>query len=191
MTLENGFRKFLEFGLRFRQGNPETAGDEEMMKLWAPWRMEYILSEKKGKYCIFCPVKKESDAERLIVHRTRHSLVMLNRYPYAYAHLMVAPARHVHDPSKLRAEEMADIFRNVGHTIRVLKKAFRPMGFNVGINLGGVGGAGVLRHLHFHIVPRWKGDMNFMPILADVRIIPEHLNRTYEKIFSQFQKIKP
>ena len=162
-----------------------------MRKLWAPWRMDYILSKKKGKYCIFCPVPKESDAERLIVRRTPHSLVMLNRYPYAYAHLMVAPVRHVYDPSRLKGEEMEDIFRNVGNSITILKKAFRPTGFNVGMNLGAVGGAGVLCHLHFHIVPRWKGDMNFMPTLADVRIIPEHLDRTYRKIFAEFQKIIP
>ena len=161
-----------------------------MVNLWAPWRMDYILSQKKGKNCIFCPGKKESDSERLIVYRTPHSLVMLNRYPYAYGHIMVAPVRHLHDPCRLKGEEMADIFRNVGHSIAVLKKAFRPMGFNVGMNLGAVGGAGILRHLHFHIVPRWKGDMNFMPTLADVRIIPEHLNQTFEKLFDQFQKIK-
>ena len=152
--------------------------------------MDYILSHKKGKSCIFCPAKTESDEERLIVHRTPCSLVMLNRYPYAFAHLMVAPVRHLRDPNRLQREEMADIFKNVGHSIAILKKTFRPMGFNVGMNLGAVGGAGVLRHLHFHIVPRWKGDMNFMPILADVRIMPEHLEQTFEKLFIQFKKIK-
>lgn len=160
-----------------------------MKNLWAPWRMDYILAEKKGKSCIFCPMPGEADEKRLIVYRTPHSLVMLNRYPYAYAHLMVAPVRHIHDPSRLKGEEMEDIFRNVGNAITILKKAFRPTGFNVGMNLGAVGGAGILRHLHFHIVPRWKGDMNFMPTLADVRIIPEHLKQTYEKIAGQFQKI--
>ena len=153
--------------------------------------MDYILSPKKGKSCIFCPTSRMSDSERLIVYRTSHSLVMLNRYPYAYAHLMVAPVRHIHDPSRLKKEEMADILRNVGHSITILKKSFRPMGFNVGMNLGAVGGAGILRHLHFHIVPRWQGDMNFMPTLADVRIIPEHLNQTFAKLFAKFQKIDP
>lgn len=161
-----------------------------MVKLWAPWRMDYILSEKRKKACIFCPAKKKTDAERLILRRTPHSLVMLNRYPYAYAHLMVAPVRHVDDPGKLTEAEMADLFRNLGNALAVLKKTMRPGGFNVGMNLGAVGGAGVLRHLHFHIVPRWKGDMNFMPALAEVRMIPEHLQRTYEKIFDDFQKIK-
>ncbi len=160
-----------------------------MTNLWAPWRMDYILSAKKAKKCIFCPIKEESDEERLIICRTPYSLVMLNRYPYAYAHLMVAPIRHVHDPSKLKDEEMTDMFRNVGHSIAILKKAFRPMGFNVGMNLGAVGGAGILHHLHFHIVPRWKGDMNFMPTLADVRIIPEHLVQTYRRLSEQFQKL--
>jgi len=160
-----------------------------MINLWAPWRMDYILSAKKGKKCIFCPTKEESDEERLIVCRTPYSLVMLNRFPYAYAHLMIAPVRHVHEPSRLKAEEMTDMFRHVGHSITILKKAFRPMGFNVGMNLGAVGGAGILHHLHFHVVPRWKGDMNFMPTLADVRIIPEHLVQTYKKLVDQFQKL--
>lgn len=160
-----------------------------MTNLWAPWRMDYILSARKGKNCIFCPIKEESDEDRLIVLRTPHSLVMLNRYPYAYAHLMVAPVRHVHDPSKLKAEEMTDMFRNVGQSITILKKAFRPMGFNVGMNLGAVGGAGILHHLHFHVVPRWQGDMNFMPTLADVRIIPEHLAQTYKRLLVRFQKL--
>ena len=161
-----------------------------MVNLWAPWRMDYILSEKKGKNCIFCPVHKKSDPERLIVYRTPNSLVMLNRYPYAYAHLMVAPVRHIHDPSKLKGEEMADILRNVGHSITILKKAFRPMGFNVGMNLGAVGGAGILRHLHFHIVPRWQGDTNFMPALAECRMIPEHLNQTYVRLLPYFKKLQ-
>ncbi len=161
-----------------------------MENLWAPWRMDYILGEKRGKKCIFCPIKEETDEDRLIVLRTSHSLIMLNRYPYAYAHLMVAPIRHIHDPARLRGDEMTDIFRNVGNSITILKKAFRPMGFNVGMNLGAVGGAGIRHHLHFHIIPRWKGDMNFMPTLADVRIIPEHLCQTYKKICEHFKKFE-
>lgn len=161
-----------------------------MEHLWAPWRMDYILANRKGRRCIFCPAGKHLDEKRLIVHRTPFSLVMLNRYPYSYAHLMIAPARHVQDVSKLKPEEMKDIFHNMGQSINVLKEAFRPKGFNVGMNLGQVGGAGILHHLHFHIIPRWKGDMNFMPILAEVRIIPEHLKQTYAKLRLYFKKLE-
>ncbi len=153
-----------------------------MKHLWAPWRMDYILADRRGKKCIFCPVPKQSDEKRLIVYRTPFSLVLLNRYPYSYAHLMIAPIRHVHEVSKLKPEEMQDILHNLGKTIRLLKKTFGPTGFNVGMNLGRVGGAGILHHLHFHVIPRWMGDTNFMPMLADVRIIPEHLQQTYHRL---------
>jgi len=132
----------------------------------------------------------QSDKKRLIVRRTPFAVVMLNRYPYSYAHLMVAPIRHIREVSKLRPEEMSDIFRNLGQSIAVLREACNPNGFNVGMNLGQVGGAGILRHLHFHIIPRWRGDMNFMPAIADVRIIPEHLHQTYRRLLPYFQKLK-
>jgi ATP adenylyltransferase len=166
--------------------NQKESGNMEL--LFAPWRMEYILAGRKGRKCIFCPLEGQPDKKRLIVHRTAFSLVMLNRYPYSYAHLMVAPVRHVHDVSKLDPEEMADIFQNLGRSIQVLKEACNPNGFNVGMTLGQVGGAGILRHLHFHIIPRWRGDVNFMPALAEVRIIPEHLNQTYKRLLPYFKK---
>jgi ATP adenylyltransferase len=168
--------------------NQKESGNMEL--LFAPWRMEYILAGRKGRKCIFCPLEGQPDKKRLIVHRTAFSLVMLNRYPYSYAHLMVAPVRHVHDVSKLDPEEMADIFQNLGRSIQVLKEACNPNGFNVGMNLGQVGGAGILRHLHFHIIPRWRGDVNFMPALAEVRIIPEHLNQTYKRLLPYFKKLE-
>jgi ATP adenylyltransferase len=161
-----------------------------MELLFAPWRMDYILTHRKVKGCIFCPREGKSDKSRLIVHRTPFSLIMLNRYPYSYGHLMVAPVRHTHEVEKLKMEEMTDIFNNVGQAIRILKEAFHPMGFNVGMNLGQVAGAGVLHHLHFHIIPRWKGDMNFMPALCEVRIIPEHLEETYDRLRPYFAKLK-
>ena len=161
-----------------------------MRHLWAPWRMDYILADRRGEKCIFCPAAKPSDEKRLILHRTSFSLVLLNRYPYSYAHLMIAPVRHVHDVSKLKSEEMQDILHSLGQTINLLKKTFCPNGFNVGMNLGRVGGAGILHHLHFHVIPRWKGDMNFMPMLADVRIIPEHLQQTYHKLRLNFKKLE-
>lgn len=159
--------------------------------LWAPWRMEYILADKKGGKCIFCPVNERSRRSRLILRETALSLVMLNRYPYSYAHLMIAPVRHVDRVTKLKKKEMADILQNLGQGIEILRQAFHPDGFNVGMNLGQVGGAGILHHIHFHIIPRWQGDMNFMPALAECRIIPEHLSQTYRRLLPYFNKLKP
>ena len=158
--------------------------------LWAPWRMEYILGDKKGGKCIFCPMNRQSPRRRLILRQTSFSLVMLNRYPYAYAHLMVAPVRHVDRVKKLKKQEMADILQNIGQAIEILSDSFHPDGFNVGLNLGQAAGAGILHHLHFHIVPRWRGDMNFMPALAECRVIPEHLIQTYERLLPHFKKLE-
>jgi len=157
--------------------------------LFAPWRMNYILADKKGQKCIFCPLEGHSDRKRLILQRTPCSLVMLNRYPYSYAHLMVAPVRHVGQVQDLKKTEMTDILFCLGQSIEILRKAFHPDGFNVGMNLGQVAGAGVLHHLHFHVVPRWNGDTNFMPALGEVRVIPEHLKETYRRLTPFFCKI--
>jgi len=161
-----------------------------MELLWAPWRMDYILSSHKERKCIFCPLEDQSDEKRLILYRNSLSLVILNRYPYSYGHLMVAPARHVRDMSKLEPTEMADIFHKLGQSINILKEVCHPNGFNVGMNLGRVAGAGILHHLHFHIVPRWRGDNNFMPTVADIRIIPEHLTNTYHRFRPHFERLE-
>ena len=161
-----------------------------MEALWAPWRMEYILADKNRNKCIFCPLNGYSHKRRLILRQTPSSLVMLNRYPYAYAHLMVAPVRHVDQVKKLKKNEMADMLQNLGQAIEILREAFHPDGFNVGMNLGQVAGAGILHHLHFHIVPRWRGDTNFMPAIAQCRVIPEHLNQTYQRLLPYFNRLK-
>ncbi len=161
-----------------------------MKRLWAPWRMDYILSGRRAGKCIFCPEARQADEKNLIVHRTSFSLVMLNRYPYSYGHLMIAPIRHVSDLNKLKPEEKEDILHHLGQAIHISKKVFCSDGFNVGMNLGRVSGAGIPHHLHFHVIPRWNGDMNFMPVLADVRIIPEHLQETYRKLRRQFKKLR-
>ena len=158
--------------------------------LWAPWRMDYILAEKKGQKCIFCGADRQTDQERLILYRTSHSLVMMNRYPYSYAHLMVAPARHVDQVRKLKKPEMGDILFCLGRSVEILRQAFHPDGSNVGMNLGQVAGAGIRHHIHFHIVPRWNGDTNFMPALAEVRVIPEHLDETYRRLFPCFKRLR-
>jgi ATP adenylyltransferase len=152
--------------------------------------MDYILADKKGKKCIFCRVDRQADKEKLILYRNSLSLVMMNRYPYSYAHLMVAPVRHVDQVRKLKKAEMGDVLFCLGRSIEILRRAFHPDGFNVGMNLGQVAGAGIRHHIHFHIVPRWNGDTNFMPALAEVRVIPEHLEETYGRLSPYFKKLR-
>ncbi len=158
-----------------------------MERLWAPWRMEYILNNKSAD-CIFClPPDLECDPERLLLYRTGLSLVMLNRYPYTNGHLLIAPNRHTAEIEGLTNEEMLDLFRTLGLCKRILQETARPDGFNVGINLGRAAGAGVEDHIHLHIVPRWGGDTNFMSVIPDVRIMPENLTVTFERLLPAFQ----
>ena len=159
-----------------------------MENLWAPWRMEYILG-KREPYCIFCPEGNgHTDEERLILHRGRLVMVMMNKFPYNNGHLLVAPWRHVAHLEELVGEEMTQIMQWLKITTQILKKIMHPDGFNVGLNLGSAAGAGVEGHLHFHVVPRWQGDTNFLTVFADVRSIPEHLKQTYEKLLPYFKK---
>ena len=159
-----------------------------MKVLWAPWRMEYILSEEEVNTCIFCPGEnREQDPERLILFVGRLTLVIMNKFPYINGHLLVAPVRHVPDLASLSDEEMLDLMKMVRNTVDVLKKVMSPDGFNVGLNMGKVAGAGVEAHMHFHIVPRWNGDHNYMTVLGEVRVIPEHIEATYEKLLPHFE----
>jgi ATP adenylyltransferase len=162
-----------------------------MRVLWAPWRMGYILSNDKDNGCIFCPGKDRSkDEERLILHVGPRCMVMMNRYPYNNGHLLVAPIKHAGGLEQLNNKEDLDLILLVRKTVEILKKVMNPDGFNVGLNLGHVAGAGMEEHLHFHIVPRWKGDTNFMTILEDVRVIPEHIRETYKKLLPYYQELK-
>ncbi len=157
-----------------------------MERLWAPWRMEYILNQKV-EGCIFClRDEKDKDRENLVLHRSGHSFVMMNRYPYCNGHLLVSPYSHVSNLEKLSSEEMLDLFSNVTLCCRVLNEKFFPQGFNIGINLGKAAGAGVDDHVHVHIVPRWVGDTNYMTVIADVRVMPENLMATYDKLLPGF-----
>ena len=161
-----------------------------MKVLWAPWRMDYILSEDKDGDCIFCPGdNREKDEERLILHIGSMSMVIMNRFPYINGHLLVAPINHVPDLAHLSNEESLDLLLMVRRSIDVLKKAMNPEGFNVGLNLGWVGGAGVEEHMHFHIVPRWNGDTNYMTVFGEVRVIPEHIMETYRKLRAHFKRL--
>jgi len=162
-----------------------------MKVLWAPWRMEYILSDNKEGECIFCPGHNRSqDQARLILYVGSLTLVIMNRFPYINGHLLVAPVRHVPDLESLTEKEALDLLLMVRRSIEVLKNVISPEGFNVGLNLGSVAGAGVEAHLHFHIVPRWNGDTNYMSVLGEVRVIPEHIVETYRKLLPHFRKFK-
>jgi len=159
-----------------------------MENLWAPWRMEYILG-KREPYCIFCREGNgRSDEERLILLRCRLIMVMMNKFPYNNGHLLIAPWRHVAGLEELSQEETTHIMQWMKISTNILKQTMHPHGFNVGLNLGCAAGAGVEDHLHFHVVPRWQGDTNFLTVFADVRSIPEHLKQTYEKLLPYFKK---
>lgn len=162
-----------------------------MQVLWAPWRMTYILNEHKPEGCIFCPgTDRSKDRERLILYVDDRTMVIMNKFPYVNGHLLVAPQRHVSDFEGLNEEEILALSLMVKKTIAVLKDFYKPDGFNIGINLGKVAGAGVEQHLHYHIVPRWHGDTNFMTVLADIRVIPEHIQQTYDKLLPLFNHLK-
>ncbi len=158
-----------------------------MKQLWAPWRSEYITSEKGGE-CIFCAAHSGSPGG-LVLFNGSLSLVMLNKYPYNSGHLMIAPVRHTAKIEELTPEESIDLFRLLRHTTAVLTKTYSPGGFNVGMNLGAAGGAGVVDHIHMHVVPRWNGDTNFMPVLSETKVVSEHLNTTLERLRPAFEKL--
>ncbi len=156
-----------------------------MDTLWAPWRIRYILGEKE-KDCFFCRKPQESDdAKNHIVIRDRTCFALLNTYPYNPGHLMVAPYKHTSDLDDLVEEELTELMSLTRRCKQLLTAAMKPEGFNIGINLGRVAGAGVLDHVHIHIVPRWNGDTNYMPVLADTRVLPQALDEVYEMLRKQ------
>jgi ATP adenylyltransferase len=146
-------------------------------QLWAPWRLEYIKSADEDGGCVFCAAD-----ESLLVTRGRHALVLVNKFPYASGHFMVAPIRHVGEFSELEDEEVLELHRLASAGMGALAQLYSPQGYNVGWNLGRIAGAGVVEHVHLHVVPRWAGDTNFMPVLADTKVIPEHLEETTRRL---------
>ncbi|MFC1940409.1 HIT domain-containing protein [Chloroflexota bacterium] len=157
-----------------------------MEYIWAPWRMEYI-QMKKAEGCILCDKPGEdSDVANYVLYRGGKNFVIMNRYPYNPGHLMVAPYRHVASLEEMTGEERHEHFDMVSRSIEVLRQAFNPGGFNLGINLGKVAGAGIEAHIHTHIVPRWQGDTSCMLVLSDVRVVPEALAETYQKLKGEF-----
>ncbi len=155
-----------------------------MDRLWAPWRMEYLMSDKTDG-CIFCDKPLEGDDRKnFILKRSEHSFIILNAYPYNSGHLMVAPFRHVASLSELAPEERSDLMELLAHAEVVLGRAYEPHGMNVGINMGHCAGAGVPGHVHVHIVPRWEGDTNFTSVVGETRVLPELLDETYTRLQS-------
>jgi ATP adenylyltransferase len=153
-----------------------------MDKLWAPWRVQYIMGPKEQD-CLLCRISREKkDTQNLVVWRGQHCLVMLNLYPYNSGHLMVVPHRHVKDLAALEALEMGEMMRLAQKSIEVLRGAMNPQGFNLGMNLGDIAGAGVEDHVHLHIVPRWKGDTNFMPVASATKVISQALEDTFRML---------
>jgi ATP adenylyltransferase len=162
-----------------------------MNSLFAPWRMDYILGkEGREPSCFFCKeVDKPHDKNGLILFRDDQSVILLNRFPYANGHLLVAPTRHVADITDLSAEENAALIKKVEQGVVIIRHHLKPDGINIGLNLGEVAGAGQADHLHYHIVPRWQGDHNFMTVLADVRSIPDHIDNTFDMLLPDFQEL--
>jgi ATP adenylyltransferase len=156
--------------------------------LWAPWRATFVLS-KKEKGCVFCRRFKEKDTiENLIVYRGRKVFVILNKFPYNAGHAMIVPNRHVGQLEQLRPDEAAEFFEVTRLAAKVIKKALKPQSLNLGMNLGKASGAGVPGHLHMHIVPRWIGDTNFMPVIGKTKLLSVPLEAVYEKIRAEFAK---
>ena len=159
-----------------------------MKTLWAPWRMEYILGKKEPE-CIFCSYpKKNNDRESLILYRSSHSFVMMNKYPYNNGHIMVVPYIHTSTIDNLTDEVLLDFMKVTQYSLKCLKEAFRPEGFNIGINIGAVAGAGMEEHVHLHMVPRWAGDTSFMSVFGEIKVIPEYIMETYDKLYPVFNK---
>jgi ATP adenylyltransferase len=166
------------------------AGDQ---RLWAPWRSAYLArTVSTSQRCIFCMRRLGQAAlnRRLVLYAGPHAMVMLNRYPYNNGHLMVAPRRHIASPELLSREERGILAELLALTVERLRTALRPAAFNVGANLGRAAGAGFADHMHWHIVPRWEGDTNFMPVIASTRVLSQHLEESYALLAPHFKAIE-
>ena len=160
-----------------------------MKSLWAPWRIEYIKGQKENG-CIFCEnPKQEADKNNLILYKGKTGFIIMNRYPYSNGHLMAVPYKHTSKLSELNSDERLELMDLTSMCIDILG-AFNAEGFNVGMNMGIAGGAGIEDHLHYHIVPRWSGDTNFMPVIADVKIMPEYLEDSYEALSKEIKTLE-
>lgn len=158
-----------------------------MKQLWAPWRMAYIDQDAGEAGCIFCNrTRLQERREALVLARTAHAIVMLNKYPYNNGHLLLAPHRHERHLSALSSAEYVDINEALRRSIDIVHEVLKPSGINLGMNLGKCAGAGVEDHLHWHLVPRWEGDTNFMPVIGETRVMPQHLLASYDRLAPHF-----
>jgi ATP adenylyltransferase len=154
-----------------------------MERIWAPWRLSYIEKATSQPGCIFVDLPaQQDDRKNLILHRGEHAFVILNAFPYTNGHLMVAPYRHTADLNELNDSELLEINQLVAASSRWITACYRPNGFNIGVNLGSAAGAGIPTHIHWHIVPRWEGDTNFMTVVGDVRVMPQSLEDSYDRL---------
>ena len=154
-----------------------------MNRLWAPWRLAYVSGAEPATGCVFCEaLQGDDDRRRLVLHRGRAGFLILNAYPYAPGHVLAVLNRHVGSVEEATADELGEAMRLVQQATAALRRAYRPDGFNVGLNQGRVAGAGIEGHLHVHVVPRWTGDTNFMAVLGDVKVLPEALEATWERL---------
>ena len=160
-----------------------------MKQIWAPWRAEYILGQKSSQ-CIFCKDYSKDDTKELVLYRGKLAAVMMNKFPYNNGHLLVYPWRHTSLLEDIEKEETLELFKLIKESATILKKEMNPGGFNIGMNLGKEAGAGIEEHIHFHIVPRWNGDTNFMPVLGEVKIISQDLLSTKKKLLEAYAKIR-
>ena len=162
-----------------------------MQRVFAGWRMKYVASATKVKGCLFCALlKKGDDAQRYVLERKPNAFTVLNAFPYNSGHAMVAVNRHVGTVAGLKANERADVWELVARIERALEKEYKPEGMNIGINVGRCAGAGVVGHLHVHLVPRWDGDTNFMPTIGETKVLPEDLDATYARLTRALKRIK-
>lgn len=160
-----------------------------MKRIWAPWRMKHISKEAKNGHCLFCQKPKErQDKENYLVFRGKHTYIMLNAYPYISGHLLIAPYRHLARFVDLKKEELTEMMFLAQRGMTLLEETSAPDGFNMGMNVGKTAGAGIDKHLHLHIVPRWEADTNFMPAIAQTKVLPELLETTYEKLREAIKK---
>jgi ATP adenylyltransferase len=159
-------------------------------QLWAPWRMAYIDEGAREEGCIFCTQYRQDDLRAaLVLAQTEYTIIMMNKYPYNNGHLLLAPKRHENDPANLPRQEFIDLNETLRRSIDIMRRALRPGGMNLGMNLGKFAGAGIEEHLHWHIVPRWEGDTNFMPVMAETRVMPQHLLDSYDRLEPFFRDI--
>lgn len=161
-----------------------------MEQIWAPWRIEYLLQPHKEGICILCQKPQETNDEaNLILHRGKSNFIMLNAFPYNPGHLMVAPYRHIAKLEDLTEAELKEHSDMIKLGIRILKESVKPAGFNIGMNLGKIAGAGIDDHIHSHIVPRWQGDTNFMPVVAKTKVLPQALSESYNVLKAGLRKV--